>query len=199
MPSATTCSNLGATGCSNKPCFLILKEQKSESTRFMKSCYVVATPSWLALVRAMCWSRRLYRAELSSAVSGNSRRLRRQTAEAGLRQPEPVSLACCWEGGGGVGTGFSSCCSLKLNRRTAEKMPWKYNPPHSRKINKQGHPNFQLEPQPHAGNGMRSVQGALGRGGAMGTGGEAVTAPFTLAGRHYCQASRKAAPELPIS
>lgn len=41
--------------------------------------------------------------------------------------------------------GFSSHChSLKLKLCTAEKMPWKYNPLHSRKINKQGHPNFQL-------------------------------------------------------
>lgn len=171
-------------------CFLIWKEQKSESTRFMKSSPGACQGD--ELVAASRAERGLYGAEQSSAVSRNSRRLYQQTAEAGLTQPEPVSWACCW-----WGTGFSSCCSLKLNRRTAEKMPWKYNPPHSRKINKQGHPNFQLEPQPHAGNGMRSIQGALGRGGAMGTGGEAVTAPFTLAGRH-CQASREAAPELPI-
>lgn len=144
----------------------------------MKSCYVVAASSRLALVRAMSFSQRPRLRGVCTEVSRNSGRLDRQRAEAGLMQPEPVSLACCWRG-----TGFSSCCSLKLNRRTAEKMPWKYNPPHSRKINKQGHPNFQLEPQPHAGNGMRSVQGALGHGGAMGTGGEAVTAPFTLAGR----------------
>lgn len=59
--------------------------------------------------------------------------------------------------------GFSSHChSLKLKLCTAEKMPWKYNPLHSRKINKQGHPNFQLVLVQNAGNGKRSVQGALG-------------------------------------
>lgn len=63
-----------------------------------------------------------------------------------------------------MGTGFSSHCpSLKLKRCTAEKMPWKYNPLHSRKMNKQGHPNFQLVLVLNAGNGKRSVQGALGQ------------------------------------
>lgn len=63
-----------------------------------------------------------------------------------------------------MGTGFSSyCCSLKWKRCTAEKIPWKYNPLHSRKINKQGHPNFQLVLRQNAGNGKRSVQGTLGR------------------------------------
>lgn len=63
-----------------------------------------------------------------------------------------------------MGTGFSSHCpSLKWKCCTTEKMPWKYNPLHSRKINKQGHPNFQLVLMLNAGNGKRSVQGALGR------------------------------------
>ena len=55
-------------------------------------------------------------------------------------------------------TGFSSHCpSLKWKHWTAEKMPWKYNLLHSRKINKQGHPNFQLELVQNAGSGRRSV------------------------------------------
>ena len=63
-----------------------------------------------------------------------------------------------------MGTDFSSHCpSLKLKCCTAEKMPWKYNPLHSRKINKQGHPNFQLVLVQSAGNGKRSVPGAPGR------------------------------------
>lgn len=57
-----------------------------------------------------------------------------------------------------TGTAFSSHCpSLKWKHWTAEKMPWKYNLLHSRKINKQGHPNFQLELVQNAGSGRRSV------------------------------------------
>lgn len=51
---------------------------------------------------------------------------------------------------------------LKSKRCTAEKGPREHKPLHSRKINKRGHPNFQLVLVLTAGNGRRCVQGALG-------------------------------------
>lgn len=57
-------------------------------------------------------------------------------------------LAHAWER-----TSPRAAAILKLKRCTAEKVPWKYNLLHSMKINKQGHPNFQLVLGQNAGNG----------------------------------------------
>lgn len=72
---------------------------------------------------------------------------------------------------------------LKLKRCTAEKVPWKYNPLHSRKINKQGHPNFQLVLVQYAGNGWRTVKGSLRLGRGYGT----VTGRFEAGIQAQCE------------